>query len=227
MKKRLVFIAHSLGGLVCANILVKKSGQSHYSDFVDIASRCVEIVFLATPFCGNDPDAWKVIIHKLCPTAQVEANDNSGAIQVQCTFQTLLANRFSLPPFRVENLVEAGDEEMSNVVVTADSSELNSAIPVEINADHESISKCADRRGLAFEHILTSLQMIEERALKRYPIAAHHGIFNISNNVTLGASNIAHLGDFSGFLLSSSSHQNLGNEAKPSKDSDKDLNPAV
>ncbi|PMD16016.1 hypothetical protein NA56DRAFT_319442 [Hyaloscypha hepaticicola] len=163
--KRLVFIAHSLGGLVCANILAKKTDQSLYSDlFEGIAGRCVEIVFLATPFCGNDPEAWEVITEKLCTNAKVERNHCSGAFQVQQAFQNLLANRFSKPAFRVENLVEAGDEDMPNVVVTADSAKLDSAIPVGVEADHQSISKCVDEKNLIFTRILDSLHQVEERA---------------------------------------------------------------
>lgn len=163
MKKRLVFITHSLGGLVCANLLSKQHGQPHYSDLVDVAGRCVKVVFLATPFCGNDLEAWKVIVGKLCPTAKVEANDGSGAIQVQQAFQKLLANRFSKPSFRVENLVEAGDEDTPNVVVTADSAELGTATPVEIQADHQSISKCVDDKNSAFEHMVEFLRKMEKK----------------------------------------------------------------
>jgi hypothetical protein len=185
----LVFIAHSLGGLVCANILAKKTGQSHYSDLVGIAGRCLEVVFLATPFCANDPEAWRVITQKLCPTAKVEANDSSGAIQVQQAFQKLLANRFSKPSFRVENLVEAGDEDAPNVVVTADSAELDSATPVEIKADHWPISKCVDDRNLAFEHILQSLQKVERgEKYRKVEYSADH----LFNDIKFGSSGSAH-----------------------------------
>jgi hypothetical protein len=234
MKKRLVFIAHSLGGLVCANILAKKTSQSHYSDLIDITSRCVEIVFLATPFYGYDSKAWEKITQKLCPTTKVEKNNSSSAIQVQQAFQTLLANRFSKPAFRVKNLVEDGDEHIPNVVITADSAELNPVTPVAIKADHQSISKCVDKRDLTFEYILESLQKVEMKAAPfdyvQYGTAAHsftagHRFYSTQINVGGGAAHNQFGG--SQIFVGNQYDASRSGEAKLPKDSDRGSAPAV
>ncbi|KAH6668534.1 hypothetical protein B0J14DRAFT_168106 [Halenospora varia] len=155
-----VFIAHCVGGLVCANIVAQRtrqSGASQPGPFEIIARRCKGLIFLATPFCGDNIDDWTTIIKKMCPKAKAEMNLQSGPVRVHQIFQSqLLQDRYS--NFRVDNLVEVGNEDSSDIIVTADYADLRTVTPVGFLVSHRSISKCADR--LVFDHIVETLEDI-------------------------------------------------------------------
>lgn len=157
-----MFIAHCLGGLVCANILAKgteQTGPSQLALSEDIARSCAGIIFLATPFIGEkDPEGWKVIIKKLCINTMAEVHPGSGPILVQQHFQMFLHSRLS--HLKVEIIAEDGDEDLPNIIVTSEYTQLETVSPVCFEADHMSISKFADEGDLIFKHILDSLRKI-------------------------------------------------------------------
>jgi protein SERAC1 len=51
-----IFIAHSLGGLVCANALSRQHGTDEASK--NLTNRTRGIIFLGTPFAGSEKARW-------------------------------------------------------------------------------------------------------------------------------------------------------------------------
>ncbi|EXA31751.1 hypothetical protein FOVG_16988 [Fusarium oxysporum f. sp. pisi HDV247] len=160
--KPLLFIAHCLGGLVCANILAKGTVQGCPSQLAfskDIARSCAGIIFLATPFIGEkDPEGWETIIKKLCINVRAEVHPGSGPILVQQHFQTFLQSNLS--HLKVDIISEDGDEDLPNIIVTDEYTQIETASLVSFEADHLSISKFADEGDSIFKYILGSLRKI-------------------------------------------------------------------
>lgn len=167
-ERPVVFIAHSVGGLVCANILAQGTNRScayQPGPFKIIAGRCKGIVFLATPFCGDNIEDWTTITKKMCSNAKAEMNQQSGPVRVHKMFQSQLKDCYSKHKFHVDNLVEAGNEDSPEIIVTADYAVLENVTPVGFPVDHRSISKCAD--GLVCDHILETLKDIMEKMSRK------------------------------------------------------------
>ncbi|KAF9641528.1 alpha/beta-Hydrolase [Lasiodiplodia theobromae] len=55
-KRPIIFVTHSLGGLVTANALSRPNGTDSKKD--EIANRTVGVIFLGTPFEGSDKAKW-------------------------------------------------------------------------------------------------------------------------------------------------------------------------
>ncbi|KAK2930503.1 Alpha/Beta hydrolase fold [Fusarium oxysporum f. sp. vasinfectum] len=148
--KPLLFIAHCLGGLVCANILAKGTVQGCPSQLAfskDIARSCAGIIFLATPFIGEkEPEGWETIIKKLCINVRAEVHPGSGPILVQQHFQTFLQSNLS--HLKVDIISEDGDEDLPNIIVTDEYTQIETA------------SLFADEGDSIFKYILGSLRKI-------------------------------------------------------------------
>jgi pimeloyl-ACP methyl ester carboxylesterase len=78
-ERPIVFVAHSLGGLVCAQAIVK-GGEGVQSDNSSItAACCTGIVFLGTPFYGSAPakylDVLRKVVEVFCSTNTKKIHD--------------------------------------------------------------------------------------------------------------------------------------------------------
>ncbi|KAK2468308.1 hypothetical protein H9L39_19954 [Fusarium oxysporum f. sp. albedinis] len=120
---------------------------------------CAGIIFLATPFIGEkDPEGWETIIKKLCINVRAEVHPGSGPILVQQHFQTFLQSNLS--HLKVDIISEDGDEDLPNIIVTDEYTQIETASLVSFEADHLSISKFADEGDSIFKYILGSLRKI-------------------------------------------------------------------
>lgn len=134
----------------------------------EIARCCRGIILLSTPFiCKDDATIWKTIADKLRVNANADFTQQSGPVLVQQRFERLLLSG-SGPPVNI--IVEEGDGDSPDVVVTSECVELEGVTPVSYAANHLSISKFEDEGNLVFEDILKFLKKYESMRKSGYPI---------------------------------------------------------
>lgn len=70
----LVFVAHSLGGIVVKEALIEGQKQGLYDPAKDMSRQCPAIVFFGTPHRGSDAASWGLMLSKIAQAAMFDTN---------------------------------------------------------------------------------------------------------------------------------------------------------
>jgi len=208
MKKRpIIFVAHSIGGLVCENGLVRANNGSESHKELANCVRC--IAFLGTPFRGDDKALWAETAKKFFRlTGTARPNDLEGRskklAELGKEFPALLESRAQTAETRVEaacfyegSTTEVGGRK-SKIVEEPAARIPGCGYPIRLDANHQGLC--------VFESRDDSNYKLVSRLLARWareleiPNATDSKTTNISHATFSGANN-------SGFQLG----QNTGN----------------
>ena len=167
--KPIVFVVHSLGGLVVKEAL-KRGNSDNVTDWKDVATSVRGVMFIATPHSGSDLSKYMSYISAFArSTAAIEDLEphhprlresnvwfrNNVAdlnIRVRVLFETKPTKKFGLGALVVDQ--SSADPGIAGVA------------PTPIEADHVEICKPADKSSLVFLH---SIRLIE-RVIADNPI---------------------------------------------------------
>lgn len=74
-QRPIVFVAHSLGGLVVKQALIEAQKQIHDPDLLDINGSTHAIIFFGTPHRGLDLASWGLLLSTVAKAAQFDTNE--------------------------------------------------------------------------------------------------------------------------------------------------------
>ena len=74
-KRPIVFVAHSLGGLVVKQALIEARKQTHDLDLLDIYNSTHAVIFFGTPHRGSDLASWGLLLSKIAEAVQLDTNN--------------------------------------------------------------------------------------------------------------------------------------------------------
>jgi pimeloyl-ACP methyl ester carboxylesterase len=162
----LIFIGHSLGGLVIKQFLRKASdGASRRAEAFSIIERTRKVAFLATPHQGADLTRWserlRVILRPSAATRILVRND-------QHLRDLNIWYRGWATEKRIAHLIlyETKPTSMFGMVVKPDSSDPGlSAEPIAIDADHIEIAKPANPNCQIYKLVRSFIEREPARAL--------------------------------------------------------------
>ncbi|KAL2192722.1 hypothetical protein P885DRAFT_81924 [Corynascus similis CBS 632.67] len=147
-RKPLYFVAHCLGGLVCANLLARVDDEEG-GDRADRVN-CHGVIFLGTPFADQDErDFWRSLAKRLGCEASVQMTGSAGPVRVRRTFEASL--RRSLRGLHIALFAEEGESE--DVIVTDEYVDLTgeALAPFTLESDHFSISRFQSKEDPGFK----------------------------------------------------------------------------
>lgn len=70
----LVFVAHSLGGLVVEEALIESRKQGKYEDSKNLCRSCVAVMFFGTPHRGSPDASWAQMLSNVARVLQFDTN---------------------------------------------------------------------------------------------------------------------------------------------------------
>ena len=73
-QRPIVFVAHSLGGLVVKQALIEARKQTHDSDLQDVYDSTHGIIFFGTPHRGSDLASWGLLLSTIAEAVQIDTN---------------------------------------------------------------------------------------------------------------------------------------------------------
>lgn len=71
----IVFVAHSLGGLVVKQALIEARKQTHEPDLLDVYNSTHAIIFFGTPHRGSDLASWGLMLSTIAEAVQIGTNN--------------------------------------------------------------------------------------------------------------------------------------------------------
>ncbi|KAI2618459.1 hypothetical protein GGR54DRAFT_156526 [Hypoxylon sp. NC1633] len=172
----LIFVAHSLGGLVCkeAILLSRNHPESHLCDVFDCV---IGVIFMGTPHQGSWMAHWATV-----PTNALGfvKSTNKTLLDALKTDNQILQSTQSRFLSMVRGLREGGKhfqvtcffEELQlpvfgRVVVTRESATFESYMPLSIHADHSNMVKFNSADDNGFKRLLGELMRWEKSASSR------------------------------------------------------------
>lgn len=63
--RSLIFVAHSLGGILVKDAIIRSHEKRHQQSKADIADSCRHILFFGTPHLGSDLALWGSIVNDI------------------------------------------------------------------------------------------------------------------------------------------------------------------
>ncbi|RSM04795.1 hypothetical protein CDV31_009886 [Fusarium ambrosium] len=185
-----VFVAHSLGGLVCAQMVVKGALGDGTDNTSIIANHTRGMVFLGAPFHGSPAAPWGKaistmvsIIHDTDSQKVKDLKQKSEKLQILAeSFASALHQRIrDKNEIRVAFFNET--KKLHGVLVVP---ERNSWIPgfgdhASINADHSTMCKFADQDSPGYQSVLAAILKVSAKDDSR-PDEDPHGTGIVNNN---------------------------------------------
>ena len=74
-QRPIVFVAHSLGGLVVKQALIEARKQTHDRDLLDIYDSTHAVIFFGTPHRGSDLAQWGLMLSNIAEAVQLDTNN--------------------------------------------------------------------------------------------------------------------------------------------------------
>ncbi|KAH8902603.1 hypothetical protein BR93DRAFT_931841 [Coniochaeta sp. PMI_546] len=148
-KKPLYFVAHCLGGLVCANLLAR-IGDDEGRDRADRLN-CRGVIFLGTPFANQDESAfWQSLAKRLGCEASVQMTAAAGPVCVRRAFRAKLVRSLQV---HIALFAEEGESE--DVIVKDEYVDLidGASAPLTLENDHFSISRFQSTEDPGFKAV--------------------------------------------------------------------------
>ena len=174
----IVFVTHSLGGLVVKELLLqsKNRGGNHGR----VANQCLGVVFLATP---HDGAHIADLVQRLKVIRPSRAIRHLLAHNVDLTYLRIEYANWVLSRGDVEHLVLRETQKVGRILVVPEYS-ANPVIPdvrvVPINANHSTIASPRDRRDQVYTEVEGFLKNATSRARKNAAAAEKKRRRNLS-----------------------------------------------
>ena len=110
----IIFVAHSLGGLVIMQTLVEARKRINSSDIHDIYTSAHAAIFFGTPHRGSDSAPWGLIASNLAKAAQMDVNDailrdldgSSKLLELRMDFHDILQDTRQQGPLQLYTFQE-------------------------------------------------------------------------------------------------------------------------
>jgi protein SERAC1 len=173
----IIFVAHSLGGLVCANALASHYGSDAYGE--EVVENTCGTIFLGTPFKGSDKAAWAKMAERVLGMFG-DSNDqtikdldkrSTKLQQISVDFHMLLQKRYAskeLRPIQVACFFEQKTTAKTwrkvkkdlGQIVTADSATLAGYKPIGISADHITMCKFPDVQTPGYKDVTGMMKLM-------------------------------------------------------------------
>ncbi|KAE8366417.1 Alpha/Beta hydrolase protein [Aspergillus caelatus] len=174
-ERPIIFVCHSLGGLVCEDALTRARQRSepHLHNILD--STC-GIVFLGTPHHGSGLARWAEALSRSLGLAKttntnlvsVLKRDSEVLARIQDDFHTMIKARETEGPLPIK--ITCFYEEMPlhaiGLVVPQDSAILPGYIPIGIHSDHMGMTKFASAEDPGFIAVCSELKRWTKEADK-------------------------------------------------------------
>lgn len=155
----LVFVCHSLGGLLVKQIL-RTAKESPDEDWHKVADNCWGVLFLATPHSGSSlADVLKTFSGCFSsPHVDKLLEDSSQLDELNASFRTFCQTR----NIHVTAYHEMYKTHKLAVIVDAKSADpgVNASMPIPIDADHLNICKPSNRSSLVYTSVLRKLKKL-------------------------------------------------------------------
>ncbi|KAL8870709.1 MAG: hypothetical protein Q9174_003308 [Haloplaca sp. 1 TL-2023] len=196
----IIFVAHSLGGLVCAEAILRAK-QTADGDMATIADTTHGIAFLGTPHRGSNEAKWAEVGRKIYAlmgdtnnTLLKEMSQGSGRlVKIGHDFPFWLRQQSEQARQKVSVVCffEALDTKaIGGRVVTKEEATLEGGYEtIEIEENHEGMCKCKDRNDPVYKVIIGVLRIwvknLEEIIMRESSQAGQ----NISNSTWTGGIN--------------------------------------
>lgn len=175
----IIFVAHSLGGLVVKQALITarehESTQSENEDYARILRNTIGIIFLGTPHKGSDQARWDAVAANLARILKKDHNDtivealsrgSSVLESLQSSF-TGISDRFSYSTFTEEreypNIGKIVDDESAVLYLPK---ETRNSLP----ANHLGMSRFGSLSETGFKRIVIAVKALLRAASMRDPI---------------------------------------------------------
>ncbi|RDL34716.1 uncharacterized protein BP5553_07844 [Venustampulla echinocandica] len=173
----IIFVAHSLGGLVVANALASHYGSDAQGE--EIVENTCGAIFLGTPFKGSDKAIWAKMAKRVLgmfgdSTDQTirDLDKRSAKLQqISIDFHMLLQKRYTskdLRPIQVACFFEQKTTSKTwwkaksdlGQIVTADSATLAGYKPIGISADHITMCKFPDVQTPGYKDVTGKMKLM-------------------------------------------------------------------
>ncbi|KAK2667209.1 protein of unknown function DUF676, lipase-like [Fusarium oxysporum f. sp. vasinfectum] len=184
----LVFVAHSLGGLVCASMVIKGALGDGTDNPSLIANHTRGMVFLGTPFHGSPVAPWGKAISSMVSVIHATDSQKVKDLEQKSEKLQILAESFaSALHQRIRDKKEIRvaffheTKKLHGFMVVP---ERNSWIPgfadhSSINADHSSMTKFADEDSPGYQSVLAAIRKVSSNLEERTdPTSSAAGVVN-------------------------------------------------
>jgi hypothetical protein len=165
----LVFICHSLGGLLVKQIL-RTAKDSADEDWHKVADNCCGVLFLATPHSGSSlADLLKTFSGCFSsPHVDKLLKDTSDLDELNASFRTFCKTR----DVHVTAYHEMHKAHKLATIVDAQSADpgVNASIPIPIDADHLNICKPSNRNSVIYISVRRKLNILLPNAPATQPL---------------------------------------------------------
>ncbi|KAF9732054.1 hypothetical protein PMIN02_004136 [Paraphaeosphaeria minitans] len=210
----IIFVAHSLGGLVVANGLASQSGSNEQRQEV-ISSTCGTI-FLGTPFKGSDKAAWAGLAEKIFGMLS-DSNDqiikdldtkSTKLQQISSDFHLLLQQRYEskeLNPIQVACFFETKSTVFKRkkdlgLIVTRQSAAIAGYQPMPIHRDHRAMCRFTDAQDTGYVDITDTMKLMLEN-WGQNDASNQHGNISISLGNVKQGDNVLNYGIVTGHVV--------------------------
>ena len=158
-----VFVCHSLGGLVVKKILLNLQQQAmRRPEAADFLQRVMEVVFAATPHTGSAQATWLDRLRFLAwpsSVARVLVANDPALRDINVAYRGLADERRTI--LRHQIFYETRDTPAGEIVDEGSADPgLPGDPPVPIDADHISIVKPADRSSLLYARVRQFVELV-------------------------------------------------------------------
>ncbi|CAH0019112.1 unnamed protein product [Clonostachys rhizophaga] len=197
-KRPIIFVCHSLGGLVCKDALIVAQMQSD-SHIHDIYERTHAIAFMGTPHHGSELAIWADRLLKSVNIVQKRNTDIIGVLNANSEvlqriqegfFATIwgkeegVSRQIQITCFHEE--LPTSIKGFSKIVVSKESASLPGSIRIGIHRDHTQMTKFSDREDPGFKATCGELRrwamstkppyMNEQRGEFKIPVRQKEGM---------------------------------------------------
>jgi hypothetical protein len=193
----IIFVAHSLGGLVVANGLSSQAGPNEQRQ--EVVDNTCGTIFMGTPFGGSEKAIWANLAEKFLGLF-VDSNDQTikdldkkskKLASVSEEFHKLLARRYNtqdLNPIQVACFFETvkttknvGVKKDLGIIVSKQSASLAGSDPMGINEDHCSMCKFENAHSTGYVDVTDTIKlMMDNWDKKKDDRESNNGRINIT-----------------------------------------------
>ncbi|OCK79674.1 hypothetical protein K432DRAFT_354452 [Lepidopterella palustris CBS 459.81] len=167
LSRPIVFIGHSLGGIVIKQALFQAKIEPRYNS---ISESTIGIVFLGTPHRGSEKAVYGKVLASLATTLLNKPSPRLvKALQVNSEALMRLTTdfRFQLPKYQVYSFYETKPMKMLSTLVVEKHSallEIDGEEQIPVDADHEEMCKFIEREDDVYEKLFKRIRrMIKEQ----------------------------------------------------------------
>jgi pimeloyl-ACP methyl ester carboxylesterase len=163
----IIFVAHSLGGLVCANALSHQQGPNDTN--VSLVNNTTGIIFLGTPFEGSSKARWGnralqllQLVSSTNDKMKVLEERSQKLVDINANFYKLVKKRDqSASHLKVACFFEVYPMYVARkdigLIVPKDSATLSGIDPIPIEASHTGMCRFVDEHRNGYKNISNTL----------------------------------------------------------------------